>query len=178
MALVFHHLGTVAQLRAEYERATRLFAAGAAIRAVTSGTNPLTLTGLADYERDITALRMSLGAEAFAAQWAAGQALTLEQAIAYALAGHALGPDGRHPAPMTVSSSLTLLPPASAPADLSPREVDVLQLLVQGLTYAQIADKLVISRRTVNRHLTAIYTKLNVSSRHAATRFALDHHLV
>jgi DNA-binding NarL/FixJ family response regulator len=56
--------------------------------------------------------------------------------------------------------------------------VDVLRLLVQGLTYAQIADRLVISPRTVNHHVTSIYAKLDVTSRHAATRFALDQHLV
>jgi DNA-binding NarL/FixJ family response regulator len=54
----------------------------------------------------------------------------------------------------------------------------VLRLLAQGLSYDQIAAQLVISPRTVNRHLTAIYTKLDVTSRHTATRFAVDHHLV
>jgi DNA-binding NarL/FixJ family response regulator len=61
---------------------------------------------------------------------------------------------------------------------LTPREVEVLRLLAHGLTYDQIAEQLFISPHTVNRHLTAIYTKLNVTSRHAATRLALDHHLV
>jgi DNA-binding NarL/FixJ family response regulator len=54
----------------------------------------------------------------------------------------------------------------------------VLRLLAQGMTDAQIAEQLVISPRTVNNHLTSIYSKIQVSSRSAATRFAVEHHLV
>jgi len=43
---------------------------------------------------------------------------------------------------------------------------------------AQVAEKLVASRRTVNAHLTTIYRKLRVNSRSAASRYALDHKLV
>ena len=57
---------------------------------------------------------------------------------------------------------------------LDGREVAVLRLLARGLTYEQIAAQLVISPRTVNRHLTSIYGKLDVSSRHAATLWALE----
>jgi DNA-binding NarL/FixJ family response regulator len=51
-------------------------------------------------------------------------------------------------------------------------------LVVQVLTDTQVAEQLVISRRTVNTHLTSIYNKLGVDSRTAATRFAVDHQLV
>jgi DNA-binding NarL/FixJ family response regulator len=61
---------------------------------------------------------------------------------------------------------------------LTAREVEVLQHVAQGLTDAQVADKLVITRRTVNWYLTSIYSKIQVSSRSAATRYALEHHLV
>jgi DNA-binding NarL/FixJ family response regulator len=40
-----------------------------------------------------------------------------------------------------------------------------------------VAEQLVISPRTVNTHLTAIYSKIGVSSRSAATRYAIEHHL-
>jgi DNA-binding CsgD family transcriptional regulator len=63
------------------------------------------------------------------------------------------------------------------PAGLTPREVDVLRLVAQGLTDAEVAERLFMARRTVNTHLTSIYTKLNVSSRAAATRFAVEHGL-
>jgi DNA-binding CsgD family transcriptional regulator len=65
----------------------------------------------------------------------------------------------------------------SYPAGLTRREVEVLQLVAKGLTDAEVADQLFLSRRTVTSHLTSIYTKLNVSSRTAATRFAIEHDL-
>ena len=66
----------------------------------------------------------------------------------------------------------------TSPAGLTAREVEVLRLVAQGLTDAQVAEQLVISPRTVNTHLTSIYNKLGVDSRTAATRFAVDHQLV
>ncbi len=54
----------------------------------------------------------------------------------------------------------------------------MLRLVAQGLTDAQIAEALVISPRTVNAHLRSIYSKLGITSRHAATLFALEHHLI
>jgi DNA-binding NarL/FixJ family response regulator len=56
--------------------------------------------------------------------------------------------------------------------------MEVLRLVAQGLTDAQIAEQLVISRRTVNWHLSVIYSKLGVSSRSAAARYAIEHHLI
>jgi len=66
---------------------------------------------------------------------------------------------------------------SGASLGLTAREVEVLRLLAAGLTDAQIAGQLVISSRTVNAHLTSIYHKIAVSSRAAATRYALEHHL-
>jgi ATP/maltotriose-dependent transcriptional regulator MalT len=64
------------------------------------------------------------------------------------------------------------------PAGLTVREAEVLRLVANGLTNAQIAQQLVISTRTVNAHMRSIYNKLEISSRTAATRFAIDHHLL
>ena len=69
------------------------------------------------------------------------------------------------------------VPPAH-PAGLSAREVEVLRLVANGLTSAQVAGELFISPNTVNRHLNSIYGKLGVSSRAAAARFASEHNLV
>ena len=68
--------------------------------------------------------------------------------------------------------------PAGYPAGLTVREVQVLCLVAQGLSDSQVAEQLVISPRTVNWHLTSIYSKLGVSSRSAATRYAIEHKLV
>jgi DNA-binding NarL/FixJ family response regulator len=67
--------------------------------------------------------------------------------------------------------------PPTYPDGLTTREVEVLRLLAQGLTDTQIAEQLVISSRTVNNHLTSIYSKIQVSSRSAATRYAIEHQL-
>jgi predicted ATPase/DNA-binding CsgD family transcriptional regulator len=66
----------------------------------------------------------------------------------------------------------------SYPDELSAREVDVLRLVALGWSNAQIAEHLVISARTVNSHLTSIYRKIQVTSRSAATRYAIEHGLV
>jgi ATP/maltotriose-dependent transcriptional regulator MalT len=66
---------------------------------------------------------------------------------------------------------------ASYPNGLTAREVEVLRLVARGLTDVQVAEQLVLSPRTVSTHLTSIYGKLGVSSRSAATRFAVEHGL-
>jgi DNA-binding NarL/FixJ family response regulator len=64
------------------------------------------------------------------------------------------------------------------PDGLTAREVEVLGLVAQGLTNEQVAEQLVISPRTVNTHLTSIYGKIGVSSRSAATRYAMENQLI
>jgi DNA-binding CsgD family transcriptional regulator len=56
--------------------------------------------------------------------------------------------------------------------------VEVLRLVAAGLTSAEVAERLFLSPRTVQAHLYRIYNKLGVSSRSAATRFAIEHRLV
>ena len=68
--------------------------------------------------------------------------------------------------------------PPGYPAGLTAREVEVLRLVATGLTDARVADELVVSLRTVHSHLHSIYGKLGVSSRTAATRYAIEHDLV
>ena len=60
---------------------------------------------------------------------------------------------------------------------LTEREIEVLRSVAQGLTDAQVAEQLVISPRTVHSHLNSIYSKLGISSRSAATRYAIEHDL-
>ncbi len=67
--------------------------------------------------------------------------------------------------------------PGLATEALSPREVEVLRLVVQGKTDQEIGNLLFISRRTASTHVRHIYDKLDVSSRAAATAYALRHGL-
>lgn len=66
----------------------------------------------------------------------------------------------------------------SFPDGLTGREVEVLRLVADGLTDAQVAERLVVSLRTVHAHLRSVYRKLDVRSRSAATRYAVEHGLV
>lgn len=61
---------------------------------------------------------------------------------------------------------------------LSPRELEVLQLVAAGQTNREIAGELTLSEHTVRRHLQNIFAKLDVPSRAAATAYAFRHHLV
>ncbi len=61
---------------------------------------------------------------------------------------------------------------------LTEREIEVVRLLAQGLTNPQIAQALVISRKTVEHHLEHVYDKLNISCRTAAVAYAVQHQLV
>ncbi len=132
---------------------------------------------------------------------AAGQALRLETALSWFWIMRGYQNDGRRrprqlfldleetlsiedavPTPSPIETTQPATPPAKgtppAPAGLTDREVEVLCLIAQGWTDAQIAEHLVISPRTVNRHTTSLYSKLGVSSRAAATRYAFEHHLL
>ncbi len=114
-----------------------------------------------EYQREMAILRSRMNPNDFTSSWSEGQALTLQQVIAEV-------------------EQLLATPQAKvhSPNELTPRELDVLRLLVQGLSDAQIAEKLIVSRRTVTTHLTTIYSKLGVSSRSAAIHHMLDHKLV
>jgi DNA-binding NarL/FixJ family response regulator len=97
--------------------------------------------------------------------------MTPEQALAAqgkAAIADQLSPEPASTPPKKISTN---------PAGLTAREVEVLRWVACGLTDAQVAEKLIISPRTVTSHLTSIYNKLGVTSRSAATRFAVDHQL-
>jgi HD-GYP domain-containing protein (c-di-GMP phosphodiesterase class II) len=67
---------------------------------------------------------------------------------------------------------------ASWPAELSGREVEVLRLLARGHSNRQIAERLIVSPRTVGHHVAHIYQKAGVSSRAGATLFAMRNGLL
>jgi DNA-binding NarL/FixJ family response regulator len=64
------------------------------------------------------------------------------------------------------------------PAGLSDREVEVLRLIAEGCSNADVAQRLFISRRTAEHHVQHIYTKVGMSSRAAVALFALEHDLL
>jgi DNA-binding NarL/FixJ family response regulator len=77
----------------------------------------------------------------------------------------------------TLAPEQTVGAPAPSLHGLTSRELEVLQLVAQGMTDAAVASQLFISPRTVGQHLRSIYNKIDVPSRTAATRFAIEHHV-
>ena len=117
--------------------------------------------------------RSLLGEASWEEALAQGHAMGLEEAIEYALPAEK--PSATTSTTTTAQPSTSSLP--ENPAGLTSREVEVLGLVAVGMTNAQTAKELFVSPRTVETHLTSIYHKLGVSSRAAATRFALEHGL-
>ena len=122
---------------------------------------------LADLDRQ--RLRAAMGDAAFDAEYAAGRALDPAQVLA------TLGRKGAAAAPVSE-------PDADMPGEvgsvLTPRELDVLRLVAQGMSNPDIARRLVLSEHTVHRHLANILRKLGLSSRSAAAAWGVRTGLV
>jgi DNA-binding NarL/FixJ family response regulator len=71
-----------------------------------------------------------------------------------------------------------MLTRTAAPGGLTAREVEVLRLVASGKSNQEIAGALYLSDRTVARHLSNIFTKIDASSRTAAAAYAYEHRLV
>ncbi len=118
-------------------------------------------SGRTDQEQAIRMLRAALGDERFAAGRAAGRILTPEQALALADEVEADAP-ALHP---------------TAHHGLTPREREVLRLVADGLTDREIAVRLFLSPRTVQRHVAGVLDALDLRSRAAAAAYAARHGL-
>ena len=156
-------LGEVVAAQRQFAWAAQLWGAAEALRDAIGV--PIPPIESAEYERAVSAARVHLGERAFAAAWAQGRSMMPEQALAAR---------GQKPAPPPTTR---VTPSSTYPEGLTAREVEVLRLVAGGLTDLQIAEKLVLSPRTVHTHISSIYNKLGVSSRSAATRYAIEHHL-
>jgi predicted ATPase/class 3 adenylate cyclase/DNA-binding CsgD family transcriptional regulator len=112
----------------------------------------------AGYEASVAAIRDAMGEHDFDAAWAEGAALSTEEAIAYAQRGR-----GERKRATSGWGSLT------------PTEHDVVRLVQEGLSNKDIAARLFVSPRTVQTHLTHIYTKLGLTSRIQLAQEAARH---
>ena len=156
-------LACTAGAKGEAERAARLFGATQALREA-MGVVPWVAPLVEPY---LVGARSWLEEGAWTKAWEEGQTMSMETAIEYALSNEE--PSTASPAPGQPAPSAR-----GHPAELTPREVEVLGLVAEGLTNPQVAQRLFLSPRTVQRHLNSVYRKLGVSSRSAATRLALE----
>ena len=154
--------GAMASVSGVPASAARLLAAAAAL----AGNTPLAQwpAERMEYEYYLSIVRAQLTEQEFEAEQKEGRTMTMEQSIRYAL-------------------SLPLVPPALASkvevqlGGLTGRESEVVALIGQGKSNGEIAAELVLSKRTVEKHIANILSKLELTNRSQIVRWALEHHL-
>jgi predicted ATPase/DNA-binding CsgD family transcriptional regulator len=174
MAPCLQGLGEVVAAQGHLAWAAQLWGAAEAFHEITFGLVAAIVRPA--YEHAVTRVRSQLGEPVFAAAWAKGRTMTPEQVLAeeeVTLLSPPMAPELSQAQPSTAPTTSP-----GYPAGLTAREVQVLRLVAQGLTNAQIAKRLILSPHTVHAHLRAIHSKLGITSRSAATRFAWEHKLV
>ncbi len=139
-----------------HREAARLFGAAEAVR-LSIGAVRFKIWDVG-HEASVAALRDAMGNNDFDSAWAEGAALSVEEAIAYAQRGR-----GERKRPTSGWGSLT------------PTECDVVRLVSEGLSNNAIATRLFVSPRTVQTHLTHVYTKLGLTSRVQLAQEAARH---
>jgi predicted ATPase/DNA-binding CsgD family transcriptional regulator len=170
VAIGLETLGSVVVLQDEPVWAVHLWAAANALREVMGCA--LAPIERQEHEDRIAVVRAMLGEANFQAMWRQGLRMSPEQACS----AHGVHYE---------SASVVALPTrpdepeaSASPSKLTRREREVMKLLIEGLTNAQIARCLVLSTVTVNAYLRSIYVKLGVSSRTQAMRIVIDQHLL
>jgi predicted ATPase/DNA-binding CsgD family transcriptional regulator len=155
-------LAAVAAATGRPEQAARLFGAAEALWEIQGIILPP--AERPRLERAIAPARAQLPEPAFAAAWTAGRALTMDQAVVEAL---------------TVADDVASAraPDLTTRHGLTPREFEVLRLVVAGRSNREIADVLFLSERTVENHVRHVLNKLDVPSRVAAAAYAIRHGL-
>jgi predicted ATPase/DNA-binding CsgD family transcriptional regulator len=139
--------------------AVTLFAAASVQRAHLGA--PLPDPDRAVFDTLIATIRRGLPPAEFATRWSEGEAMSLTDAASSARTA--------------AGSAATETRPTLE--GLSDREVEVVRLVAAGLTNAQVAERLYLSRRTVDAHLRRIYDKLDIGSRVELIRYAMEHDL-
>jgi predicted ATPase/DNA-binding CsgD family transcriptional regulator len=167
-------LAEIARLRGQPTRAATLIGASEGLLSA-AGAHYEPATS-AEIDRIIASVRAELDEDTFEKQWAEGCALPFEKIMAYTgsttKAGTAISAEGQQ--------AYRGDPSTSSGHALTEREVEVLRLIAEGMSNQEIGQELVLSRRTVERHISNIYQKIGASgkvARATATAYALRHGL-
>jgi ATP/maltotriose-dependent transcriptional regulator MalT len=170
------------------ERATRLLGAAQALQRTTGAPAPP--REMADYQRTEADARAVLGDVRFESLLADGAALSLDAIMAYALIEAETIEAAENVAPGSdLTRPATAHPEFPSPAGgerrtgplLTTREREVMVLIAEGLSNRQIAERLTLSLRTVERHIENIYNRLGISGkagRAIVTAYAVRHDLI
>jgi len=148
------------------DRAARLFGAAEVVRETLG--HRFAPADQADHEQYVASTRARLEKRAFAAAWAEGRAMTLEQAVEYGLTV----------TPEEGGGTGETSPKSTAGRDrnlLTLREREIAVLIARGLSNRDIASHLGLAKRTVETHVQNILNKLNVNSRAGVAAWAVEH---
>ena len=165
--LVLEKLAAMTRRR-QPKAAACLYAASAALRDVLG--LPLPPLARVDVDHDVAAIRRVAGEEAFAAAWARGRAMTLDQAIEWIMTL----PNG----PVHDYSVKRRDRAVDGAGPLAPREREVAILIAEGLSNRDIAARLSISERTAETHVQHILNKLGCNSRARISTWAAQRGLM
>lgn len=190
VASCLERLGSVMALQGETAQAIHAWAAADTIRKTIQAPIPPLEYDI--YQQTLDKTRASVEEQQFQACWQEGQQMTPEQILEIEkhtfeqrqltepiIQGNSIFTE-EGPAKKVATLHKIVVATSSAPPfveELTKRELEVLCYLSHGLTSAKIADKMTISPRTVQAHLRSIYGKIGVTTRSAATRYAIEHKL-
>jgi non-specific serine/threonine protein kinase len=149
-------LGEITATRGQFELAVRLLGAAEALRDTIHIPRPP--ADAAEYDRALVMIRANLAQSALGNEWERGRSQPLDVILC------------------ALEDSSVLARPAATP--LTQREQDVTLLIAEGLTNKEIAERLVLSVRTVEAHVTNVLNKVGLRSRAQLAIWALEHGLV
>jgi predicted ATPase/DNA-binding CsgD family transcriptional regulator len=159
LTMTLETLASMAADRGSHERAAILLGLAQRVR----DSSSLTLIELhrQQHERTVLIIVRGIGQKSFDAAYARGRAMTIDEGVAFAVADK----PAPKPAPRVKSAPDTAL---------TPRQLEIARLIADDLTNRQIADRLFLSERTVETHITNILNKLGLNSRVQLSRWLAE----
>jgi predicted ATPase/DNA-binding CsgD family transcriptional regulator len=159
LTMVLETLAWMSAERGENEHAAILLGCAQRVR----DSSSLTLIELyrQQHEQSVALTIRGIGQKAFNAAFARGRAMTIDEGVAFAVANQ----QAPRSAPAVKAASHT---------ELTPRQLEIAQLIAEDLTNRQIADRLFLSERTVETHITNMLNKLGLNSRVQLSRWLAE----